>query len=114
QLFLGADRGGDINQLNREAHGLYFRDMRHLSLLEMDITGTRLTLMSSNVELNSMSEQQFTNDEVVGNNGKTVAEPRTISVRRTRFLGHSLHERVELFNFNRHPITLTVRFTCGS
>jgi glycogen debranching enzyme len=114
QLFLVADRGGDIKALNVEGHGLYFHDMRHLSLFEMDIIGTRLTLLSATGELNSLSEQQFTNSALLGQHGEVLAEPRTISVRRSRFLHGKLHERLELFNYNPHPLTLTVRFTCGS
>ena len=115
QVFLVADRGGDIRALNREGHGLYFRDTRHLSQFEMDIVGTRLTLLSTSGELNFMSNLQFANDTVVADTGEVLAEPRTISVRRNRFLhDDALHERVGLFNYNPHPVQLTVRFTVGS
>src|SRR5215204_5172523 len=114
QLFPVADRGGDIKALNVEGHGLYFRDMRHLSLFEMDINGTRLTLLSSVVELNAVGEQQFANDALLGPDGQVLAEPRTISVRRSRFLHENLYERVELFNYNPYALGLTIRFTFGA
>ena len=114
QLFLVADRGGDIKALNVEGHGLYFHDMRHLSLFELDVSGTRLTLLSSTVDLNAMSELQFTNDALLGNDGEVIAEPRTISVRRSRHLHDSLHERLDLVNYNPDPVTMTIRYTCGS
>jgi glycogen debranching enzyme len=113
QLFLVADRGGDIKALNVEGHGLYFHDMRHLSLFEMDILGTRLTLLSATDELNSLSEQQFTNDALMGQHEEVLAEARTISIRRSRFLHGKLHEQLELFNYNPHPLSLTLRFTFG-
>jgi glycogen debranching enzyme len=113
QLFLVADRGGDIKALNVEGHGLYFHDMRHLSLFEMDILGTRLTLLSATDELNSLSEQQFTNDALLGQHEEVLAEARTISIRRSRFLHGKLHEQLELFNYNPHPLSLTLRFTFG-
>src|SRR5947209_5113356 len=114
QLFLVADRGGDIKALNAEGHGLYYHDMRHLSLFELDIAGTRLTLLSATGELNSMSELQFTNDALLGPQGQVIAEARTISIKRSRFLHDSLHERLELFNYNPHALTVTIRFTAGS
>src|SRR5207237_8219167 len=115
QIFLVADRSGDVKLLNLEGHGLYFRDTRHLSLFEMDIMGTRLTLLSAAGELNFMSNLQFANDTLLGSNGEVVAEPRTISIRRNRFLhDDGLHERLGLFNYNPHAVQLTVRFTLGS
>src|ERR687885_2147548 len=98
QIYLVADRAGDVKALNLEGHGLYFRDTRHLSLFEMDISGTRLTLLSAAGELNFMSNLQFANDTLVGQDGEVAAEPRTISIRRNRFLHESLHERFGLFN----------------
>ncbi|MBV9547277.1 MAG: amylo-alpha-1,6-glucosidase [Chloroflexi bacterium] len=114
QIFLVADRGGDIKAFNLEGHGLYYRDMRHLSLFEMDITGARPTLLSSAGELNFMSTLQFTNDTLLGPTGDVIAEPRTISIRRNRFVHNGLHERLGLVNYNPHAVELTVRFTFGS
>src|SRR5579859_5031947 len=115
QIFLVADRAGDVRVLNLEGHGLYYRDMRHLSLFELDVTGTRLILLSAAGELNFMSNLQFANDTLIGQDGTVAAEPRTISIRRNRFLhDDGLHERLGLFNYNPHEVQLTVRFTVGS
>src|SRR5256885_1992181 len=116
QIFLVADRAGDIKALNLEGHGLYYRDTRHLSLFELDVTGTRLALLSASGELNFMSNLQFANDTLISpDGGEVVAEPRTISVRRNRFLHNDgLHERLGLFNYNPHAVDLTIRFTFGS
>src|SRR5918912_786827 len=115
QIFLVTDRAGDIKALNLEGHGLYYRDTRHLSLFEMDLTGTRLTLLSAAGELNFIINLQFANDTLLGPSGEVIAEPRTISIRRNRFLhDDGLHERLGLVNYNQHPIQLTVRLTFGS
>ncbi len=114
QLFVVADRDGDIKALNLEGQGLYFRDRRHLSLFEMSINGTRLTLLSSSGELNFISHLQFTNDLLLGADGKVVAEPRTLSIARRRFVSGGMHERIELRNYNSHSVPLVLRFTCGS
>ena len=86
QIFLVTDRGGDIKALNLEGHGLYFRDTRHLSLFELDISRHPVTLLSAAGELNFMSNLQFANDTLIGQDGHVSAEPRTISIRRNRFL----------------------------
>jgi len=114
QIFLVTDRAGDIKALNLEGHGLYYRDTRHLSLFEMDISGTRLSLLSAAGELNFMSNLQFANDTLLGQNGEVLAEPRTISIRRNRFLHGGLHERLGFVNYNQHPVNATVRLTFGS
>src|SRR5579859_5013627 len=115
QIFLVADRAGDIKALNLEGHGLYYRDTRHLSLFELDISGTRLTLLSASGELNFMSNLQFANDTLIGSAGEVIAEPRTISIRRNRFLyGDGLHERLGFLNYNPRTVRITVRITFGS
>jgi glycogen debranching enzyme len=113
-LFVVTDRDGDIKALNLEGQGLYYRDRRHLSLFEMAINGTRLTLLSSAGELNFLSNLQFSNDLLLGSDGRVLAEPRTVSIGRERFVSGSLHERIDLLNYNQHAIDLVVRFTCGS
>lgn len=114
QLFVVADHDGDFKALNLEGQGLYYRDRRHLSLLEMAVNGTRLALLSSVSELNFMTNLQFTNELLLGPDGRPLADPRTISITRERFITDSLHERVEFLNYNPHAIRLVVRFTCGS
>ena len=114
-IFLVADRVGDVKAFNLDGHGLYYRDTRFLSLFELSIPGTRLTLLSATGELNFMNTLQFANDTLIGPNGEVVAEPRTISIRRNRFVfDGALHERLGLLNYNQHHVTLTVRFTVGS
>ncbi len=114
QLFLVADRAGDVTALNSEGHGLYYHDTRFLSLFELDLSGTRLALLSSAGELNFMNNLQFTNDTVLGHGGEVVAAPRTISMRRNRFLLEGLHERIGFVNYNPHPVRLTTRITFGA
>ena len=114
-IFLVADQAGDVKALNLDGQGLYYRDTRFLSLFELSILGTRLTLLSAAGELNFMSNLQFANDTLLGPDSEIIAEPRTISIRRNRFVfDGALHERLGLLNYNQHPVTLTVRFTVGS
>ncbi len=103
QLYLVADHAGDISSLNGDGHGLYYRDTRHLSLFEMELSGTRLALLSSAGELNFMSNLQLANETLVDEDGVVVAPARSISIRRNRFLLDGLHERLGFLNYNPAP-----------
>jgi glycogen debranching enzyme len=114
QLIVVADRDGDIKAQNLEGQGLYYRDRRHLSLFEMAINGTRLTLLSAADELSVMNTSLLSNALLLGADGDLLAKPRTISITRQRFVAGSLYEHIEFFNYNPHRVNLIVRFTCGS
>jgi glycogen debranching enzyme len=114
QLYLVADRAGDITSLSGDGHGLYYRDTRHLSLFEMELNGTRLALLSSAGELNFMSNLQLANETLIDEEGTVVAPARSISVRRNRFLLDGLHERLGFLNYNPEPVSVVVRLTVGS
>src|ERR671938_57752 len=61
-----------------------------------------------------MSHLQVANELLLDGSGEVLAGPRTISIRRNRFLHDGLHERLGLFNYNQHPVNFTIRFTVGS
>src|ERR671937_3300210 len=96
QLYLVADRAGDVTALNVDGHGLYYRDTRHLSLFELDISGTRLVLLGAAGELNFMSTLQFANDTLLGPAGDVISGPRPLNILRKRFPPENLHERFGL------------------
>src|SRR5205807_3025679 len=80
QIFLVADRSGDVKLLNLEGHGMYYRDTRHLSLFEMDISGTRLTLLSASGELNFMSNLQLANVKLLGSKAEILDDASKINI----------------------------------
>lgn len=114
QLYLVSNETGDIARQNAQGQGLYFRDTRHLSVFELEVEGVPLMLLSSSSELNFMSALQLANDRFVGEDGELIAETRTISVRRNRFLRDGLHERIGFVNYNQHPVHVRVRIVIGS
>ncbi|GAC1321535.1 MAG: glycogen debranching N-terminal domain-containing protein [Chloroflexota bacterium] len=114
QLYLVTNDSGDVVRQNAQGQGLYYRDTRHLSVFELNVEGVPLMLLSASGELNFMSTLQLANDRFVGSDERVVADTRTISVRRNRFLHEGLHERIGFVNYNQHPVRVRVRVVFGS
>ena len=113
QMFLVSDANGDIASHNVDGQGLYWRDTRFLSVYDLTIEGGRPQLLSSSGEHNFMTNLQFANVAFRTADGRDVP-PRTISMRRNRFLRGALHERVGFFNYNRFPVRMCVALSFGS
>lgn len=114
QLYLVTNESGDIPRQNTQGHGLYYRDTRHLSVFELALEGVPLMLLSASGELSFMSTLQLANDRFVGPDEQVIAETRTISVRRNRFLHDGLHERIGLVNYNQQPVRVRLQVIFGS
>jgi glycogen debranching enzyme len=113
QMFLVCDGNGDIAAHNVDGHGLYWHDTRFLSLFELSLDFGRPQLLASAGEHNFMMTLQFANPAFQASDGHDV-RPRTLSIRRNRFLHAALHERVGIFNYNAFPVAVTLSLTFGS
>ncbi|MFN8634425.1 MAG: amylo-alpha-1,6-glucosidase [Chloroflexota bacterium] len=113
QMFLVCDGNGDIAAHNTDGHGLYWHDTRFLSLFELEMDAGRPQLLSSSGEHNFMMTLQFANPLFQTPDGRDV-RPRTLSIRRNRFLRAALHERVGIFNYNPFSVPVTLHLTFGS
>jgi glycogen debranching enzyme len=113
QMFLVCDGDGDIAAHNVDGHGLYWHDTRFLSLFEMSLDAGRPQLLSSSGEHNFMMTLQFANPAFQASDGRDV-RPRTLSLRRNRFLHAALHERIGIFNYNPFPVPVKLKLTFGS
>ena len=107
QMFLVCDANGDIAAHNTDGHGLYWHDTRFLSLFELEMDAGRPQLLSSSGEHNFMMTLQFANPLFQTADGRDV-RPRTLSIRRNRFLHAALHERVGIFNYNPFSVSVTL------
>ncbi len=98
------DHHGDILP-NVEAHGLYYRDTRHLSGFQLLLAGCPPLLLSSNLLSNNAAlTVHLTNQDVI-ENGELVLPRDVLHVWRTRFLWEGrLFERLALRNFGIDPI----------
>ena len=113
QMFLVCDSDGDIAAHNVDGQGLYWHDTRFLSLFQLQLDSVPPQLLSSSGEHNFMMTLQFANHYFQTADGLDVP-PRTLSVRRNRFVHAAMHERIGIFNYNAFAVPLTLRLTFGS
>lgn len=127
-VFMVSREDGDISPTDQEGFGLYYKDTRYLSLLELQVNGYTPVLLTSSGEFNFMGniqsanplmqipvsstpEKNATND--VSSQPITLL-PRTVSIRRNRFIEDGLHERVGFRNYNNFPIKVKIVMRFGS
>ena len=121
-VFMVSQQDGDIGYLNRDGFGLYYQDTRYLSILELQVNGETPVLLTASGEFNFMGNIQSANPLMVlkGEStpdmpeGSVTLLPRTISIRRNRFIEDGLHERLGLFNYNPFPLKLRLTLRVGS
>jgi glycogen debranching enzyme len=110
-VFLISQENGDIS--GNTALGLYYSDMRYLSLLEFKINGESPALLNFSGYRNFMGTLQFTNELFQLPDGTAVL-PESISIRRSCFISEGLHERLGCANYNRFPVPVTITLTFGA
>lgn len=117
-VFMVTRSDGDVPIADQEGLGMYYKDTRYLSILEMKVSGQTPALLTSSGEFNFMGNIQSANPlmRVPGENAGELVTllPRTISIRRNRFIEDGLHERVGFYNYNTFPVTLTIDMRFGS
>ena len=110
-VFLLSQENGDIT--GNEGLGLYYSDMRYLSLLVFSVNGETPPLLNFSGYRNFMGSLQYANSVFQLADGTAVL-PETISIRRSRFINEGLHERIGFVNYNRFPVPMTVSVTFGA
>src|SRR6266566_3664498 len=110
-VFLLSQGNGDIT--GNTGLGLYYSDMRYLSLLTFSFNGEPPPLLNFSGYRNFMGTLQFSNDVFQTADSKSVL-PETISIRRSRFISQGLHERIGCVNYNRFPVPITISLTFGA
>lgn len=140
---------GDVEATNQDGFGMYYKDTRYLSVLELSINGYTPALLTSSGEFNFMGNIQSSNPlmqipidpadaaklsaelkqnqnvelrKVPGESVVSTATdahtltilPRTISIRRNRFIEDGMHERLGFRNYNEFPVTIKVKLRFGS
>lgn len=121
-VFMVSADDGDVSQANTDGLGMYYKDTRYLSVLEIQVNGYTPALLTSSGEFNFMGNIQSANplmqipagDFQKGQQDKITLLPRTISIRRNRFIEDGMHERLGFFNYNSFPVTLTLQMRFGS
>jgi len=113
-LFLMTDPSGDIPVNNESGLGLYTRDTRFLSRMELTINGEKPVLLHSSAEDNYKAHFLLTNRHME-ENGQVRLWRESVEVRRTRFISENvLYERVALTSYNPKPVRLELGLAFGA
>jgi glycogen debranching enzyme len=94
------DRGGDIQPVGFGQQGIFHKETRHLSRMEMHFSGERPLLLSSTIrEDNVLFAVDLTNPDLVMPNGDVL--PRgTLHIYRTKFLTERIaYDQITLHNY---------------
>ncbi|KAA6456477.1 amylo-alpha-1,6-glucosidase [Acidobacteria bacterium AB60] len=103
------DRSGDIQPVGAGQQGIFHKEARHLSRLELSICGKRPLLLSSTIrEDNILFAVDLTNPDMEMPSGSEL--PRgTLHVYRTKFLTDSIcHDQITLHNYGQAPIDVEI------
>jgi glycogen debranching enzyme len=113
--FLLIDAHGDIGASDGTGDGLYYRDTRHLSHLEMRVNGVELLLLGSNLrDDNSNLSIDLTNPDIYADE-RLVLTKNTLHVGRSVFVWRdTAFQRLALRNHGAAPLDLVVTITFAS
>jgi glycogen debranching enzyme len=110
ELLMYTDEEGLIPAAESSSLGLYFRDTRFLSRLEMTIGGRRPVLLSSTAERNYVSSAEFTNLEIKKPGGEKIPQT-SVHVRRTRLVSDRVYELLRIKNYHSVPVEVEIELT---
>jgi glycogen debranching enzyme len=104
--FAVLDAQGNLGTVKDTAEGLFYRDTRFLSYLELRLEGKRPLLLSSAVhEDKAALSVELTNPDLVAGGSKLARD--TVFVRRTKFLWRAVcYERISVANYGQEPCRL--------
>ncbi|MFN2590316.1 MAG: glycogen debranching N-terminal domain-containing protein, partial [Actinomycetota bacterium] len=111
QAFFLSDRYGDVPENNQAALGLYYRDTRFLSRLELSVNDLAPLMLHSSTERNYSQIVEL--GYAVAAKGPSALDGRdNVSVSRQRVLGESLIEEIKVSSFSgsRQLVRLALAF----
>lgn len=106
-LFLYTNALGHAPGAENSVLGLFYRDTRYLSRLELTIAGRMPVLLSSTAERGYAASVELTNLEARMSDGRTLPQA-TVHVRRNRFLADRLYELLRVQNFHHAEVDLVL------
>ena len=104
------DRNGDIYPGADAVDGLYWRDTRYLSRLELSLGGAAPTLLSATLrDDNATLTSDLSNAELPESDGKPEVPAGAMHLQRSRFLWQgACYERLTVRNFGQRPAALSL------
>ncbi|MBC7543302.1 MAG: hypothetical protein H7338_11280, partial [Candidatus Sericytochromatia bacterium] len=111
ELFLITTTDGQIPDGCNCGLGLYYRDTRFLSRLQITLNGAKPVLLSLSAEKNYLSMIELCNPHL---DGDPTIPQETIYLHSQRLASDRIHEKLRLFNFNMFPVNLTMTYDFGA
>ncbi|MGA2888854.1 MAG: amylo-alpha-1,6-glucosidase [Terracidiphilus sp.] len=109
------DRSGDIQPVGFGQQGIFHKESRHLSQLELLLCGTRPLLLSSTIrEDNVLFAVDMTNPDLKLSS-ETILPRGTLHIYRRKFLTDSIvYDRITLHNYGEKSVELQLSVTFGA
>ena len=106
RTFLYSDAVGDVTK--GSIGGLIHADTRFLDQWLLTVDGERLLALRSGTVDHYSAAFFLTNPQMDG------LAPNTLGIRRLRFVGDGLHERIEVSNYVEKPVNVELRLAVGT
>lgn len=105
ECFVFSLRNGDMPHGNRAGLGLYYRDTRYLSTLELRVEGLEPLFLTSSTERGYLANIHLSNPDLLAGNGSHIPQD-AVNIRRSRLVDQGLLERIRLRNYHTAPVFL--------
>jgi glycogen debranching enzyme len=114
--FLVIDAHGDLGASAGTGDGLFYRDTRFLSLLEMRVNGMQPLLLGSNLrDDNAILTVDLTNPDIFSSERVIALEKDTLHINRSVFVWrNTAYQRLALRNHGAHPLSFVLSITFAS
>jgi glycogen debranching enzyme len=111
--FLVIDAHGDIGASVGVGDGIFYRDTRFLSHLEMRVNGMQPLLLGSNLrDDNAILTVDLTNPDIFSSDRVIALEKDTLHISRSVFVWcNTVYQRLALRNHGPHPLSLVLSIT---
>lgn len=105
ELLLYTNALGHAPGSENSALGLYYRDTRHLSRMELTLGGRQPVVLTSSADRGYSATIELANLELRAADGRLVPQA-SVHVRRTRVLADRLYELLRVRNYDTQPVDL--------
>jgi len=107
ELLLYTDPMGHAPGHDDSVLGLYYRDTRHVSRIELLLGGRQPVVLTSSADRGYSETVELTNLELRAADGRVVPQA-VVHVRRTRVLADKLYELLRVRNYDRLPVDINL------
>jgi glycogen debranching enzyme len=101
-------QGNLFDILTPSEQGLYFHDMRYLSLQTLRLNGSQLVSLQASVSECADAAFDLTNPDLLDAAGNRCVRKETLGIQRRKCLGDTYTETLTIHNYAREPAVFTL------